>query len=956
MSNFESFMKEIESKYQQKWSEARLFEADPDPTKEKFYLIWAYPNVSGFMHIGHMRGYSYLDVIARYKRMQGYNVLLPVGVHASGLPPVGFSLKIKNREEATINYLLENNCPPDFIPKLANPLVAIDYFSKEYVSSWKKFGFTCDSRYFTNTISPGYQKFIQWQFKKLQDLNLLVKKPHYAPWCPLDGPIAVDPSETDISEGGDAEQLEFILIKFKAEWIGDKVFFVTGTLRPETVYGVTNIWVNPNETYAMVKIEDESWIVSKSCVGSMKLGKQREVNVTFEGKELIGNYVHNIATEKQIPILPGNFVDADIATGVVMSVPAHAPFDWITLEELKKTNSEIKKLASSIQPISIISSPLGKLSAKEVCLKYGIQTQKDTDKLKSATEEVYKVEFHKGIITVEEFSGQKISEVKENVVTTLEDRGIFSTFRIIEFSKEVICRCGNKVSVRMIPDQWFIKYSEKELKEKTIEHSKTMTFYPKQFKTNFKGIIDWYNDRACARQGKWLGTAFPQDEDWTVEPIADSTLYPIFYIIAKYVNSGIITPEMLSEAFFDYVFLGEGNPDSLNKQTNIQPETLKEIREAIEYWYPLDLNLGGKEHQSVHFPVFVMNHIAILKPLFWPKGIFVNYWVVQKEDTKTESVPQATKLSKSKGGAKPIQKYIVDGVRLYFAHSKSAHQDIEWDMKTVEVYNKHLSRIYELVKKVLIDFSNESANKEYSELDRYLLSRINKSVQKIREDFETELNFRNISQEIYYSIYKTIVQYLNRGGENSSLLLETLQTWILLMCPFTPHLAEEFWSMMNLEGFVSNSRFPETNQSKIDSTLEQKELYLLDVISDINKILKMVKSEEINKIEIIISSKWKESILMKFLASSENLISEIMEDPDIKKEGKLAVQYAKKLLRNRDEIPYSFNRETEHEIILNSKQYIEASTNSVIEVRFAEESDSPKKDQAEPFRPAIYIY
>ena len=83
MTNFLTLMKEFEKKYQQKWSDAKVFDAEVDENKEKFYLIWAYPGVSGYMHVGHMRGYSYLDAIARYKRMQGYNVLFPVGVHTS---------------------------------------------------------------------------------------------------------------------------------------------------------------------------------------------------------------------------------------------------------------------------------------------------------------------------------------------------------------------------------------------------------------------------------------------------------------------------------------------------------------------------------------------------------------------------------------------------------------------------------------------------------------------------------------------------------------------------------------------------------------------------------------------------------------------------------------------------------------------------------------------------------
>ena len=950
MDNFQTFMKEIEAKYQQKWTEAGLFEADVDEDREKFYLIWAYPGVSGFLHIGHIRGYSYLDIIARYKRMKGYNVLFPVGVHASGLPTVGFSLKVKNEEEATINYLLENNCPPDVIPKLADPLVAVEYFSKEYVSSWKRYGYTCDERYFISTISLEYQKFIQWQFKKLQDLDLLIKKPHYAPWCPIDGPIAVDPSETDISEGGDAEQLEFILVKFKADWIENKTFFVTGTLRPETVYGVTNIWINPEEMYSLVQMDDEKWIVSQSCAESMKIGDQRKVIDSFKGDMFIGKSVFNTATEIEVPILSGEFVEADIATGIVMSVPAHAPLDWIALEDLRNSDTE---LVQNIEPISIIDSPLGKLSAKEACVKYDVQSQQEIEKLRQATEEVYRVEFHKGTIIVDEFSGQSISEVKDEITEKLVQRGIFSSYRIIEFSREVICRCGSKVSIRMIPNQWFIRYSDKKLKENTQSYSENMVFHPAQYKDNFNGIIDWYDDRACARQGKWLGTPLPQDEEWIVEPISDSTLYPIFYIVARYVNNGDITVEELTEEFFDYVFLEKGNPDRISKALKIETETLLEIKQAIDYWYPLDLNLGGKEHQTVHFPVFVMNHIAVLKPSFWPKGIFVNYWVVQKDGTE---LAQTTKLSKSKGGARPIQEYIVDGVRLYFAHSKSAHLDVEWDIHTVEIYNKHLNKIYDLIVRINNIQENKETKKEYGEIDLFLQSRINRIVQNITKLFEETLNFRSISQEIYYTIYRTLIHYINRKGRNTELLRKTISTWISLMVPFTPYLAEEFWSMMKLEGFASNSEWPTAEEEEVSEIAEEQEKYLLDVIADINRILKIIKIEKTGNIEIVITPKWKESILRIYQTHSKNLIPEMMKETVIKEQSKLALQYAKKLLKNKENIPYSFDRKTEFNVIHSAKKYLESITNTKIEVVFYEDSKSPKRNQAEPFRPAIYIY
>jgi len=721
------------------------------------------------------------------------------------------------------------------------------------------------------------------------------------------------------------------------------------------VYGVTNIWLNPEANYSIIEIENEKWIVSQLCAKSMKLGEQRTVIETFRGEELIGKTAYNSATEKEVPILPGDFVDADIATGVVMSVPAHAPFDWIALEDLKKSKMEINKVAQNIHPISIINSPLGKLSAQEACAKYDIKTQYDVDKLKLATEEVYKVEFHKGTIIVEEFADKIVSDAKKEITDVLVERGIFSSLRIYEFSKEVICRCGSKVSIRMIPNQWFVRYSDEELKEKAKNHSKSMTFYPDQYKTSFTGIIDWYDNRACARQGKWLGTPLPQEKDWIIEPISDSTLYPIFYIIAKFVNNGDISIEQLSDEFFDYVFLEKGNSRIISSNMDIELETLENIKQAVDYWYPLDLNLGGKEHQSVHFPVFVMNHIAILKPEFWPRRIFVNNWVVQREETEDNIALPKTKLSKSKGGARPIQQYIVDGVRLYFAHSKSAHLDVEWDVKTVEVYNKHLSRIYELITRIL-SMETGLKMKDYSELDDFLRSKLHKSVNNITELFDVSLNFRKISQEIFYTIHKAVVHYLNRGGSNIELLREILRTWISLMAPFTPHLAEEFWSMMKMEGFVSSSPWPKSDKTKIVLLSEEKEEYLLDVLSDINNILRIVGPEKINMVEIIISAEWKETIYKEYSSSPENLISEIMKDAKIRKQGKQAVAYAKKLLKNREKRPYSFDREVEFRIIQNAKEYIQSMTKTSVEVKFFEESESPKKNQAEPFRPALYIY
>ena len=360
-----------------------------------------------------------------------------------------------------------------------------------------------------------------------------------------------------------------------------------------------------------------------------------------------------------------------------MSVPAHAPYDYVALRDL----------GMPVEPIVIIKIQGYEIPAKEIVEKMGIKNQTEYEKLEEATEIIYKEEFHKGIMNenCREYEGMKVNEAKEEIKNDL----LLTNQAIImrEFSKRVVCRCGEEVVIKKIPDQWFIKYSDEELTEKSKEWVKNMNIYPKDYKEELPKILEWYGDRACIRQGSWLGTPFPFDEKWVIEPISDSTLYPAYYIISKYVNEGKINVEEMNDDFFDYVFLGKGEAKN---------EIWEEIRKEFDYWYPVDINLGGKEHKTVHFPVFIMNHVAIMPQKYWPKGIFVNWWITQKAGAK---------ISKSKGGAEPIpdavERYGVDAMRLYYAHIGSPFVDIEWDAEAVESYKKRIIKLWELFEKLI---------------------------------------------------------------------------------------------------------------------------------------------------------------------------------------------------------------------------------------------------------------
>ncbi|RLF50438.1 MAG: arginine--tRNA ligase, partial [Thermoplasmata archaeon] len=313
---------DIEKKWQKKWFDARIYEAKKEKQK-KFFIHFAYPGISGYLHVGHMRGFTYSDIIARYKRMLGYDVIFPAGFHATGLPAVSLAKKVERKDEKTLQYLRSNGCPEEIIKKLSDPTEVVKYFSNVYVEQyWKKFGFLIDYTRLMDTISPGYKKFIQWQFYKLNELGLLIQKPHYAPYCPNCGPVAVDKSETDISQGGDAEILEFVLIKFKM----DDYILPAATLRPETIFGVTNMWVNGSEEYVIVRVGDEKWIVSEKA--AFKLEHQMddvEILDRIHGSKLVSKKCVAPIIEKEVPIFDAKFVDTSVATGIVMSVPAHAP-------------------------------------------------------------------------------------------------------------------------------------------------------------------------------------------------------------------------------------------------------------------------------------------------------------------------------------------------------------------------------------------------------------------------------------------------------------------------------------------------------------------------------------------------------------------------------------------------------------------------------------------------------
>ena len=200
---------------------------------------------------------------------------------------------------------------------------------------------------------------------------------------------------------------------------------------------------------------------------------------------------------------------------------------WENPSELEKYGidpEEVKK----IKVIPIIKTPgYSDTPAKDVVEELGVKNQFDREKLEEAKKIVYSKGFHTGVMNENcgKYSGMPVNKAKELMKQELLDSGEADTFW--DLSEEVVCRCGSRVVIKKVDDQWFIKYSDPEWKEKSKAHAKSMRILPPEYYESMPQVIDWYDDRACTRMGTWLGTKLPFDQKWIIEPISDSTLYPV---------------------------------------------------------------------------------------------------------------------------------------------------------------------------------------------------------------------------------------------------------------------------------------------------------------------------------------------------------------------------------------------------------------------------------------------
>jgi len=954
----------IDKKWQKKWLENNDHEIDSN-NKEKKFITVAYPYPNSPQHIGHGRTYTIADVHSRYLRMKGFNVLFPMGFHYTGTPILGMAKRVEaNDAELIEGFKTLYKVPEDKIKEFVEPVKIADYFHEEIKSGMIEMGYSIDWRREFTTIDPAYQKFIEWQFRNLKEKNLIVQGSHPVGWCPKDqNPVSQHDTLGDV----EPDFTEYIVIKFDLNGVKIPV----ATLRPETLFGVTNIWINPQVMYQKIKVDDEIWITSPECARKLEfLEKKIEVIEDVLGSDFVGQSAKAPHSSDSVLILPASFVKSDNGTGIVMSVPAHAPFDYQALLDSKSgknksINSDLLKNIQNIEPISMINTEgLGNIPAKDIVEKMGISHQ-DDPKLEEATKEIYSKEFYEGILAnnTKQFAGKKISEAKDEIKEWITKIG--SADILLELTNSPVkCRCGTECVVKLLSNQWFLDYSNKDWKQKAHRCFEGMNILPNEIRSEFDKVLDWLRERACARQ-HGLGTKIPWDKEWLVESLADSVIYMAFYIISKYVNKKEINGNDLTDEFFDYVFYGKKDSGEIANKINITKEKLEGIRNDFLYFYPVDSRHSGRDLVPNHLTFFVLNHVALFPEENWPQEIVVNGSVLMA----------GKKMSKSMGNIIPlrdaVRKHGADPIRLTILISAELLQDADFNVEAINGIKNKLESMYEN--------STKTKAEEIPELepeDRWILSMLQNLAFNVSQSMD-KIRFREALHHILYDFDSELQWYLKRTKSKqrtdiSGILHKILSSRVLMLSPFAPHIAEEIWEKLGNSELASKSAWPSSIGIEIDSKSIQTETLLKSIIDDINNILKVTKISP-KKITIYTAEQWKSkaysSILKNVLDNQTNLgtiiksliankeTEQIKKDPD----------FVKKTLNDILSEPVELRKGRMNIGQIDEKQIISSELSSLVkndydvELSVFSESDSEKYDPknkakaARPFKPAILI-
>ena len=753
---------QIEERWQKLWEEEGFYRSDIDHTKAKYYVLEMFPYPSGKLHMGHMRVYSIGDVLARFFRMRGYNVIHPMGWDAFGLPA----------ENAAIEHRV-------------NPAQWTAQNIKHMKDQQNRLGVSYDWRREVNTSSPDYYRWSQWLFLLMYKRGLAYKKRASVNWCSDCATVLANEQVekglcwrcSSVVETRELEQW-FLRITAYAErllydldkledwpervkvmqqnWIGrsegaEIVFKIkefpgeeirTFTTRPDTLFGVTYMVLAPEHPLVKRLVEGtEREAEVLDFISKVRL--ESEIERTAEEAPKIGlstgRHVINPINGEEVPILVGNYVLMAYGTGAVMGVPAHDQRDFLFA---KKHDL----------PIRVVIQPEGEeLSDQTMVEAYA----GDGNMVNSGS-----------------YNGLDNNEGIKRVTADLDQRGLGRfqiTYRLRDWLISRQRYWGAPIPIIYCEKCGTVPVPESDLPvelplevELSGNRVPSLAHYDDFIKTNCP---------ACGGPG--------QRETDTMDTFICSSWYFI-----RFTSPGSAVAPFESE--------------------------------AVDYWMPVDQYIGGIEHAVLH----------LLYARFFTKVLFDAELIKADEPfsrllAQGMVYKDGAKMSKSKGNVvtpdEIVEKYGADTGRLFILFASPPEKDLDWNDQGVEGCHRFLRRIWRLVEECKEQFTVEKGAVENSSSEIDLQRSVHATIKKVTFDIQERFNF-NTAISAIMELVNAIYAYRQSAESidlNHAVLRDALEKTVLLLAPFAPHLAEESWHKLGYVESVHRQEWPTYDPEKL---------------------------------------------------------------------------------------------------------------------------------------------
>ncbi len=549
----------------------------------------------------------------------------------------------------------------------------------------------------------------------------------------------------------------------------------------------------------------------------------------------------------------------------------------------------------------------------------------------------------------------KVAEAKDKVKQELLDSGDADV--IYETSRVAFCRDGTKVVVSVLEDQWFLDFNAKGWKALASRCLKQMELLPETKRRMFEDTFEWLDKRPAARK-RGLGTPLPFDRDWIIESLSDSTIYMSFYIIKNLINKYKIKPEQLTSEFFDYVYLGRGEPSHASKVTGIKIDELKEMRAQFDYWYPNDHRHTYVAHLSNHLSFFIFAHAGIFPEKYWPKKISFHGFVQS----------EGMKMSKSKGNVITLleikNKYGADTFRAYISTATTLEGTFDWKTHEAENIQKNLAGIKEMIAGMISKHERGAKHgKELGPMGLAFMARFEAALGEADKAL-SEMRLRDYGNIVLYSIPSWIRKLERRAGKEELHAVFGLVTekYIRMLGPLAPHISEEMWEKLGKKGFVSLAEWPESDKKFINEKFIASDELVDRSAEDIRSVLKLVKFQP-KKIRIFVSPRWKYSFFKKLKEEMEKtrdigaLIKKLgREEKEHREHAAEIARTVPFVVKDPSRLPsHVLDQDSEIATLEEAKAFLHKEFGCAIEITRAEDSESEKANKAMPGKPGIEV-